>query len=116
MRTSSGGPQQRVLIVEDEALIGLTLAGLLADEGFWVIGPVGSLPGALFALGHASPDAVVLDLTLRDGMCAALLRFMRATLHSSSSRVIRAKTSDYPSCTMCRGSRSRAMQRKSFAR
>jgi xanthine dehydrogenase YagS FAD-binding subunit len=39
-----------------------------------------------------------------------------ATPRSSSSRVIRAKTSDSPSCTMCRGSRSRAMQRKSSAR
>src|SRR5215213_8640862 len=73
MRPSSGVSQQRILVVEDEALIGLTLAGLLADEGFWVIGPVGSVPEGLFALEHASPDAVVLDLSLRDGMGVALL-------------------------------------------
>src|SRR3954464_10683978 len=94
MRTSSGGPQQRILIVEDEALIGLTLAGLLADEGFWVVGPVGSLAEGLFALDHASPDAVVLDLNLRDGMeCVRRchVRFTRATSPSSSSQVIRAR-------------------------
>jgi DNA-binding NtrC family response regulator len=78
MRASPGLSQHRVLVVEDETLIGLTLAGLLADEGFWVVGPVGSLAEGLFALDHASPDAVVLDLTLRDGMCAALAREIRA--------------------------------------
>jgi DNA-binding NtrC family response regulator len=78
MRASPGLSQHRVLVVEDETLIGLTLAGLLADEGFWVVGPVGSLAEGLFALDHASPDAVVLDLTLRDGMCAALPREIHA--------------------------------------
>src|SRR3954452_20918540 len=78
MRSRPGVSQQRILVVEDEALIGLTLAGLLVDEGFWVIGPVGSLPEGLFALDHASPDAVVLDLTLRDGMCATLVREIHA--------------------------------------
>src|SRR5215204_6511651 len=74
MRTNPVVSEHRILVVEDETLIGLTLAGLLADAGFWVIGPVGSLAEGLFALDHAVPDAVVLDLSLTGRMGAALSR------------------------------------------
>ena len=78
MPKSSGVAPRRILIVEDEAMIAFTLAELLADEGFGVIGPVGTRPEALFALEHAHPDVVVLDLGLRDGLCAALLAEIHA--------------------------------------
>ena len=42
--------RKRVLIIEDEASIGLMVAEILADEGFGVIGPVGNRREALSAL------------------------------------------------------------------
>ena len=74
----ANGQAKRVLIVEDEALIGLTLADLLRDEGFLVAGPVGSRSEAVAALDRSRPDAVVLDLTLTDGVCGGLVRELHA--------------------------------------
>ena len=65
---------KRILIVEDEALIGITLADLLKEEGFLVVGPVSNARDALVVLDEATPEAVVLDLSLQDGYCAGLAR------------------------------------------
>ena len=63
--------RKRVLIIEDEASIGLMVAEILADEGFGVIGPVGNRREALSALEDRQPHAAVLDLGLEDGFCVA---------------------------------------------
>jgi DNA-binding response OmpR family regulator len=68
----------RILIIEDEAAVGLALAGVLADEGFGVVGPVGSRREALLALEDRQPHAAVLDLSLEDGFCIGLTRELRA--------------------------------------
>ena len=47
--------RKRVLIIEDEASIGLMVAEILADEGFGVIGPVGNRREALSALEDRQP-------------------------------------------------------------
>jgi DNA-binding response OmpR family regulator len=59
----------RILVVEDEFLIAMELAAVLEAHGFQVIGPVGTVDGALEMLRRERPDAVVLDLNLR-GMAA----------------------------------------------
>jgi DNA-binding response OmpR family regulator len=64
--------RKRVLIIEDEASIGLMVAEILADEGFGVIGPVGNRREALSALEDRQPHAAVLDLGLEDGFCVGL--------------------------------------------
>jgi DNA-binding response OmpR family regulator len=70
--------RKRVLIIEDEASIGLMVAEILADEGFGVIGPVGNRREALGALEDRQPHAAVLDLGLEDGFCVGLTRELRA--------------------------------------
>ena len=58
-------PDYHVMIVEDDALIGLDLECLLQDEGVKVIGPVGSVRAALASLncGRALHGAL-LDVNL----------------------------------------------------
>jgi two-component system nitrogen regulation response regulator NtrX len=60
---------ERILIVDDEAGIRSTLAGILEDEGYGVAA-VGTAAEATARLGAESFDAVLLDLWLpdRDGM------------------------------------------------
>ncbi len=69
---------RRILIVEDESLIGMTLSDLLDEAGFVVTGLVSSHEAALTHLDRDKPDAVVLDLTLRDGFCAGFAQELLA--------------------------------------
>jgi len=56
------------MIVEDQALIGLSLEASLEETGFTVVGPFMSCAQALQWLERNSPDLAVLDLMLRDGI------------------------------------------------
>jgi len=54
----------RVLIVEDEALVAMTLEAMLEDLGWITVGPVGRLDEAM-RLARTEPiDAAVLDVNL----------------------------------------------------
>ena len=55
----------RVLVVEDEELIGLMLADLLKDMGAEVAGPVASVAEALRLLEREAVTGALLDLSLR---------------------------------------------------
>jgi DNA-binding response OmpR family regulator len=65
------------MIVEDEALIALSLEDGFCDEGFRVAGPFSSCADALASLDHSVPDLAVLDAMLRDGPCLELARELR---------------------------------------
>jgi DNA-binding response OmpR family regulator len=54
---------RRVLVVEDETLVGLDLALALVEEGFEVVGPARDLATALALVSH-SIDAAVLDINI----------------------------------------------------
>ena len=54
----------RVLVVEDEMLIAFDIADALADFGWEVVGPVGSVAEALALLGNEQVDIAVLDVNL----------------------------------------------------
>ncbi len=54
---------QRVLVVEDEALVAMELADILERHGCKVIGPAGSVAHA-HGLLHIEIDAALLDLNL----------------------------------------------------
>lgn len=56
---------RRILVVEDECILGLYFTDLLRSEGCTVIGPVSTVAHALDALSHEPFDAAVLDLSLR---------------------------------------------------
>src|SRR5262245_32173290 len=60
------GRALRVLIVEDEAYIGLDIANELCAHGIRVIGPVRSQHDALQLIGDETIDAAVLDIKLGD--------------------------------------------------
>jgi CheY-like chemotaxis protein len=57
--------EQRLLIVEDELLIALELQSIVEQLGGTVVGPAGSVEGALQLLSETTPDAALLDANLR---------------------------------------------------
>jgi DNA-binding response OmpR family regulator len=61
-----------VLILEDEALIGLNLRDDLQDAGYRVEGPFTTCAAALSWLQTATPDTAILDAALKDGPCRAI--------------------------------------------
>jgi response regulator NasT len=68
-----GTPARRVVIAEDEALIRLDLAEMLAEEGFDVVGQAGDGQTAIELAEEHRPDLVVLDVKMPrlDGLTAA---------------------------------------------
>ncbi|WP_176596187.1 MULTISPECIES: response regulator [Sphingobium] len=62
-----------VLVVEDEYFLASDLSALLAEEGFSVIGPHGSLFGAVKAITEQRPDIALLDLNLQGEMSFPLM-------------------------------------------
>ena len=69
----SAAPARRVVIAEDEALIRLDLAEMLAEEGYDVVGQAGDGERAIQLAEELSPDLVVLDVKMPklDGISAA---------------------------------------------
>lgn len=64
----------RVLVVEDERIIALTLRRMLEDRGYTVVGTATSAQGAVRKAKSASPDVVLMDIHLEgptDGISAA---------------------------------------------
>jgi CheY-like chemotaxis protein len=86
-------PGRQVLIVEDDALIALELESIFRDEGYEVVGPVGSVSGALACLArHRGLDGAVLDVSLdtedvfsvADALAAARTPFLFLTGHADA--------------------------------
>ena len=67
------GAARRVVIAEDEALIRMDLAEMLAEEGFDVVGQAGDGESAVALAEEHRPDLVVLDVKMPrlDGIAAA---------------------------------------------
>jgi PAS domain S-box-containing protein len=67
---------KRVLIVEDEPLIAMDIEGTLSAHGFSVVGPAGTLEGALKLVEQGGFDAALVDANLDgepvEGLAAAL--------------------------------------------
>lgn len=56
----------KVLVVEDEAIIAMSIQDMLLEEGFDVIGPAGSVAAALALLRNGEAvDCALLDVNLR---------------------------------------------------
>jgi len=56
----------RVLLVEDEALVGMMIQDTLGDCDFQIVGPVCTMADALKAARHDDFDAAILDINLGD--------------------------------------------------
>jgi two-component sensor histidine kinase/CheY-like chemotaxis protein len=68
---------KRVLVVEDEPLIAMDIEGTLSAHGFSVVGPAGTLEGALKLVEQGGFDAALIDASLdgepvADELAAAL--------------------------------------------
>ncbi len=73
------GPSgQCVLIVDDEALIALTLADSLRELGFTVLGPAHSVEAAMALIRQGAPDCAVLDINLAGRRNAPVARALQA--------------------------------------
>jgi PAS domain S-box-containing protein len=55
----------RVLLVEDEALVGMMMTDFLRDIGFHVVGPFGRVSDAIDAMEREQLQAAILDINLR---------------------------------------------------
>jgi DNA-binding response OmpR family regulator len=58
------GRHARILIVEDEPMIALTLEDLLVEHGFEIAGVVGKLEKALGLIASGACDAAIIDANL----------------------------------------------------
>jgi DNA-binding response OmpR family regulator len=66
------------LILEDQALIGMSLEAYLAEAGFGVAGPFMTNVAASAWLQAHTPDLALLDVMLKDGPCVEIARELRA--------------------------------------
>jgi DNA-binding NtrC family response regulator len=64
--------KQRILVVEDQFVVSLTLAQILENQGFEVVGPAMSVSMARAILGQVGCDAAVLDVNLHNGTAEPL--------------------------------------------
>jgi len=66
-------PRRRVLIADDDPLIRMDLAEMLAEEGFEVVGQVGDGQRAAALAKELRPDLVIMDVKMpgKDGIQAA---------------------------------------------
>ncbi|MGA2943795.1 MAG: response regulator [Xanthobacteraceae bacterium] len=65
--TFSKADRPRVLLVEDEALVGIMIQECLTEFGFRITGPVCTASEALSAAREGHFDAAILDINLGDG-------------------------------------------------
>jgi len=68
----------RVLIVEDEALVALDIAGQLTEAGLTIVGPALSVANALNLIGKGGCDAAVLDINLGHESSEPIVQELRA--------------------------------------
>jgi PAS domain S-box-containing protein len=61
------GSRRRVLLVEDEALVGIMIQECLTEFGFQIVGPVCTASDALAAAQDGHFDAAILDINLGGG-------------------------------------------------
>lgn len=61
-------PVKNILIVEDEAIIGMALAADLEDLGYAITGVAGSGEEALELIRPHAPDLLLLDIKLRGSL------------------------------------------------
>ena len=76
--TPSGGPALRLFIADDSAPVAEMLTELLTAPGrVEVVGVADSETGTIDAIGRMKPDAVILDMQLRTGSGANVIRAVR---------------------------------------
>lgn len=77
-RRMPSGRRQRVLVVEDDVLIALSLDQMLEDLGYRVMGPAYTVEEAMALLDEERPAAVLLDMNLGGTLSTAVARRLQA--------------------------------------
>jgi DNA-binding NarL/FixJ family response regulator len=82
IRPESPVPPSRVLVVDDDVILGGALCDLLRQKGFYVVGQVSSGPEAIALSAEEEPDVVLMDfrMPMMDGLEAAALIQARSPL------------------------------------
>jgi DNA-binding response OmpR family regulator len=57
----------RVLVVEDEPIVGMDIEAILSEAGLEVVGPVSSVSEALELISSAPIECALIDFVLTDG-------------------------------------------------
>ena len=65
--TSSGPASCRVLVVEDESLVGMEIEDLIEELGHQVVGPIAELQEALEVAANEALCCAILDINIRGG-------------------------------------------------
>jgi CheY-like chemotaxis protein len=68
---------KRILVVEDEALLAMTIEDVLADAGATVVGPASAVARALDLAADGPLDAALLDINLGDERSDAVAEMLR---------------------------------------
>jgi CheY-like chemotaxis protein len=74
-RLDAGAGQPMLLVADDEPVLLMAIAELMAEAGYHVA-PVDSGHSAIQLLAHAEPDAVVIDWNMDDGTGADVYRWI----------------------------------------
>jgi CheY-like chemotaxis protein len=69
----------RVLVVDDNAIIGMLLADMLAAMGYDICGVETTEAGAVAAAARCKPDLMIVDARLGDGSGVAAMRAILLT-------------------------------------
>ena len=106
---STAGPFAgwRILLVEDDFLVGQTVQDMLEDEGAQILGPVGTVDEALALIAEqaASIDYALLDLNLHSiksypvAEVLALRNIPFVFMTGYGKDALDAPFRDYPHCT-----------------
>lgn len=72
------GRQLRVLVAEDELIVGYDLCQTVAEAGYVVEGPFEDMSSAMLAYQKNKPDLAILDVQLGDGIVYPLAEQMMA--------------------------------------
>ncbi len=72
------GQQLRVLVAEDEFIIGCDLCRTVEEAGYLVEGPFEDLSSTMLAYQKHKPDLAILDVQLEDGIVYPLAEQMMA--------------------------------------
>lgn len=68
----------RVLVAEDEMIVGYDLCDTVSEAGYLVEGPFDDLSSAMLAYQKSKPDIAILDVQLGDGIVYPLAEQMMA--------------------------------------
>jgi DNA-binding response OmpR family regulator len=96
-------PGYRILVVEDETLLAVTIEEILQDLGCEVVGPIGRLDAALRSATHDRLDVAVLDISIRGGLVFPVAKQLLARGTPSCSQAAMANGHCPPTSPIGRG-------------